>query len=209
MRRLPRNQWEPGCGHRAAGTRRAGSSVAMRCGGACRTVVAAGPATQHVDGIEQVRLRLVFLESIRQPSPIEAASLPSLDTTRAVPARAVSRPAGAPRTVISTTGSVQDSSLSAAELLEQGRQWAREQSPPGFEATPLRSRRAQLPGGGRADAFRMRQPLSPKQVMGFIARAFGDPGPPCPRIQANIPGLLAATSERERKLLDKGAAARS
>ena len=39
--------------------------------------------------------------------------------------------------------------------------------------------------------------------MGFIARAFGDPGPPCPRIQANISGLLTATSDRERKLLDE------
>ena len=96
-----------------------------------------------------------------------------------------------------------DPPSSAAELLEQGRQWAREQSPPGFQATPLRSRRAQLPGGDRADAFRMRPPPSPKRVMGFIARAFGDPGPPCPRIQANISGLLAATSERERKLLEE------
>ena len=158
---------------------------------------------QHVDGIEQVRLRLVFLEPIRQPPPATAAPLLPVATARAMPARTVSQPNHLPRTAASATTPVSDSSLSAAELLEQGRQWAREQSPPGFEATPLRSRRAQLPGGDRADAFRMRQPLSPKQVMGFIARAFGDPGPPCPRIQANISGLLAATSERERKLLDE------
>jgi hypothetical protein len=39
--------------------------------------------------------------------------------------------------------------------------------------------------------------------MCFIARAFGEPGPPGPRIQANTSGLLSATSERERKLLDE------
>ncbi len=48
----------------------------------------------------------------------------------------------------------------------------------------------------------MRPPPSPKRVMDFIARAFGDPGPPCPRIQANIAGLLSAASDRERELLE-------
>jgi hypothetical protein len=49
----------------------------------------------------------------------------------------------------------------------------------------------------------MRQPPSPKRVMDFIAKAFGDPGPPCPLIQANIADLLSATSERGRRLLDE------
>ena len=48
----------------------------------------------------------------------------------------------------------------------------------------------------------MRPPPSPKRVMSFIARAFGDPGSPCLRLQANISGLLAATSDRERKLVE-------
>lgn len=158
----------------------------------------------HADSVEQVRLRLVFLEPIRQPpSPAAVVPLPTVAWARAMPARTVNRSNRLPRTAAPATEPVSDSTVSTAELLEQGRQRAREQSPPSFQAAPLRSRRAQLPGGERADAFRMRQPPSPKRVMGFIARAFGDPGPPCPRIEANIAGLLSATSARERKLLDE------
>lgn len=157
----------------------------------------------QADKDEQARLRLVFLEPIRQPAPANVAPSPAVATRQAMPTRTANQAKPLPRTDPSATGPVPDAAASAAELLEQGRQWAREQSPPGFEATPLRSRRARLPGGERADTFHMRPPPSPKRVMGFIARAFGDPGPPCPRIQANIAGLLAATSERERKLLDE------
>ena len=157
----------------------------------------------QADRGEQVRLRLVFLEPIRQPSPIAIVPLPPDATARAMPARTMSQPDRLPRVTSSATEPVSHSAVSTAELLEQGRQWAREQSPPDFQATPLRNRRAQLPGGDRAGVFRMRPPPSPKRVMDFIARAFGDPGSPCPRIQANISGLLTATSERERKLLDE------
>lgn len=156
----------------------------------------------QTDRGEQVRLRLVFLEPVRQPPPAAVAPLPPVATARAAPARTVSRPGRFPRTAAPATEPASNSVVPAAELLEQGRQWAREQSPPDFQAAPLRSRRAQLPGGDRADTFRMRQPPSPKRVMDFIARAFGDPGPPCPRIQANIAGLLSATSEREQELLE-------
>lgn len=161
------------------------------------------PSRGQADKAEPARLRLVFLEPIRQPAPANVAPLPTVATRQAMPARAANQSRPLPGTAASATGPAPGSAASAAELLEQGRQWAREQSPPGFGATPLRSRRARLPGGERADAFRMRPPPSPQRVMGFIARAFGDPGPPCPRIQANIAGLLAATSERERKLLDE------
>jgi hypothetical protein len=164
----------------------------------------------HADRREQVRLRLVFLEPIRKPPPIAVVPLFPVATTRVVTTRSTRQPIALPPVdAPAAIKSAPDSAVSATELLEQGRQWAREQSPPSFQTAPMRNRRAQLPGGDRADAFRMRPPPSPKRVMGFIARAFGDPGPPCPRIQATIPGLLAATSERERKLLDKGAAARS
>lgn len=158
---------------------------------------------EREDSIEQVRLRLVFLDPVRQPTPATAAHLPPVATTRVVPTRVVRRPIALAPVAAPASESVPDAGVSTAELQEQGRQWAREQAPPGFQPAPLRSRRAQLPGGDRADAFRMRQPPSPKRVMGFIARAFGDPGPPCPRIQANISGLLAGSSERERKLLDE------
>ena len=152
---------------------------------------------------EQVRLRLVFLEPVRPPSPPATTSLPAPTSARTTTARAVRRPIANPPVAVSATGSATDPVASAAELQEQGRQWAREQSPPDFQAAPLRSRRAQLPGGDRAGVFRMRPPPSPKRVMDSIARAFGDPGSPCPRIQANISGLLTATSTRERELLEE------
>ncbi len=152
---------------------------------------------------EQVRLRLVFLEPVRPPSPPATAPLPAPTSARTTTARAVRRPIANPPAAVAATEPATDPVASTAELLEQGRQWAREQSPPDFQAAPLRSRRAQLPGGDRAGVFRMRPPPSPKRVMDFIARAFGDPGSPCPRIQANISGLLTATSARERKLLEE------
>lgn len=101
-------------------------------------------------------------------------------------ARTANRPERLPHAAASATEAVSGYAVAAAESREQGHQGAREHSPPGLAAAPLRRRRAQLPGGDHADAFRMRPPPSPKRVRGFIARAFGDPGPPCPRIQANI-----------------------
>ena len=158
---------------------------------------------RQTDKGEQVRLRLVFLEPAGPPSPLATASLPAPMSARTTTARAVRRPSANPPAAVAATEPATDPVVSATELLEQGRQWAREQSPPDFQAAPLRSRRAQLPGGDRAGVFRMRPPPSPKRVMDFIARAFGDPGSPCPRIQANISGLLTATSARERKLLEE------
>ena len=96
---------------------------------------------------EPVRLRLVFLQPIRQPAPAPAtiAPLPAAATARAMPARTANQPKRLPRIAASANEPVSDYAASAAELLEQGRQWAREQSPPDFAATPLRSRRANLP----------------------------------------------------------------
>lgn len=159
------------------------------------------PSRGPASGGEQVRLRLAFLEPIRPPVRAMVAPLPAAATAQTLPMRSARQPIAPPPVDASANESVPESGMSTGKLLEQGRQWAREQSPPGFQPAPLRSRRAQLPGGDRADAFRMRPPPSPKRVVGFIARAFGDPGPPCPRIQSNIAGLLAATSEREWKLL--------
>jgi hypothetical protein len=161
------------------------------------------PGLRPADKSEQLRLRLVFLEPVRPTTQVAVTSLPAVATAQAVTTRSARPSVALPPVDAPANKPAPDSAVPATELLEQGRRWAREQSPPGFQATPLRSRRAQLPGGDRADVFRMREPPSPKRVMGFIARAFGDPGPPCPRIQANISGLLAATSERERKLLDE------
>ena len=96
-------------------------------------------------------------------------------------------------------------SAAADELLEQGREWARQQTPaPTFASDPLRSRRARLPGGDAPGTFRMRDPVTPARVVEAIGTLFGGgPSSPCPRIGSNIPHLLTATSDRERELLQE------
>jgi len=150
------------------------------------------------------RLRLLFIDSALRstpPSPPTPSSEPQTQLRHS--AAAPKRPAVvlSPRSTIANP--VSELSATAAELLEQGWEQAREQATPSFAADPLRSRRPQLPGGDRRGSFRMREPLSAARVVGFIGKAFGDPGPPCPRIQARISGLLTATSDRERELLDE------
>ena len=149
------------------------------------------------------RLRLLFIDPVLRsipPSPPVPSSPRQAQIRRSAPAP--NRPAvvlSAPTAATPTS----DLPATAAELLEQGRERAREQAAPSFAADPLRSRRPQLPGGDRRSSFRMREPLTAARVVGFIGKAFGDPGPPCPRIQARISGLLTATSDHERELLEE------
>ena len=49
----------------------------------------------------------------------------------------------------------------------------------------------------------MRDPVSPASVMNAVAKGFGDPGPPCPRVKARLYGLLTSTSDKDRKLLEE------
>ncbi len=96
------------------------------------------------------------------------------------------------------------SSPSSAELIEQSRAWAHPQAPePSFTSDPLRSRRAQLPGGDAPGRFRMREPVTPAQALAMVGKLFGDPGDPCPRIRSQLNGLLTAASDRERELLQE------
>lgn len=150
------------------------------------------------------RLRLLFIDPVLRSTPS------SPPTPSSVPQAQIRHSTAAPKrpaVVLSPTPTIanptSDLPATAAELLEQGREWAREQAAPSFAANPLRSRRAQLPGGDRRGGFRMREPLTAARVVGFIGKAFGDPGPPCPRIQARISGLLTATSDHERELLEE------
>jgi len=150
------------------------------------------------------RLRLLFIDPVARPTPPPPPAPPSVLQAQ------VRRSAAAPKRpalVLSPPSTIADTapgfSATSAELLEQGREQAREQTVLSFSADPLRSRRPQLPGGDGRGTFRMREPLSAAKVVGFIGKAFGDPGPPCPRIQARISGLLTATSDRERELLDE------
>lgn len=154
---------------------------------------------------DETRMRLAFVERIVRPSarpPLPPAPRRGL---RTLPARS-----DRPSVEIASKRAERDpaaaltATATAGELLEQGREWARQQAPaPSFASDPLRSRRAQLPGGDRPESFRMRDPLTPARVVGFIGKLFGDPGPPCPRIKDGIQGLLTATSDRERDLLDE------
>jgi hypothetical protein len=150
------------------------------------------------------RLRLLFIGPVLRSTP------PSQPTPSLMPQARTRHSASAPKrpaVVLSPAPTIANPTsnlpVTAAELLEQGRDQAREQATPSFAADPLRSRRPQLPGGDRRGSFRMREPLSAARVVGFIGKAFGDPGPPCPRIRARISGLLTATSDHERELLEE------
>jgi hypothetical protein len=142
------------------------------------------------------RMRLLMLEA-RPPAPT-ASPLPPQPEAR------ISQPRPVMQTIVRNTSAPSTAPANAGELLQQGHDWARQQAPsPTFTQDPLRSRRANLPGGEQADTFRMREPRSPASAMSFIAKAFGDPGPPCPRVKARLHGLLSATSDKERKLLEE------
>jgi len=97
-----------------------------------------------------------------------------------------------------------DTNAAPFDWQQQARESADRQAPseaPDFAADPLRSRRARLPGGTQAQKFRMREPVTPAKVAGLIGQLFGGPGDPCPRVRANISGLLTATSDHDRELL--------
>ncbi len=158
-----------------------------------------GRNSQEPDSGE--RLRLVFIEPLRPRLPVTPR--PALRQARAAPAtRAVvsARPLDQAASVtLPPPASMPDTSI--VDWSEQARRVARDQAPVSFANDPLRSRRAQLPGGDRRGTFPMKEPVTPARVLGFIGQLFGDPGPPCPRTQARIQGLLTATSDRERELL--------
>ena len=147
------------------------------------------------------RMRLLMLDATpRAPTTPPPTLQPKLQI---IPPRSITRTV-VPDTSAPSTKSPPSAPADASELLQQGRDWAHQQaSTPTFTQSPLRSRRAQLPGGEHADTFRMREPRSPASVMNSIAQAFGDPGPPCPRVKARLYGLLSASSDKERKLLEE------
>lgn len=128
----------------------------------------------------------------------EAATAPAPHARQTQAAAEPSTPLPAP----AASGGGTPSGADSARLLQQARDWASQQGASDFAADPLRSRRAQLPAGGRPVA-RMREPLSAQKVVGFVGMLFGDPGSPCPRIDSRIQGLLTDTSEAGRELLQE------
>jgi hypothetical protein len=151
------------------------------------------------------RLRLVFVAPARPlppPASPPRSSVPTAQIPRSTPT--------ARRPLVVLTAPVAQTSEPAApaadQLQEQAREWAARQTSPTFAADPLGSRRAQLPGGDGRGRFRMKEPLSPQKILQKIGGMAGGPGysqSPCPRIASNLSGLLAATSEHERELLDE------
>lgn len=157
------------------------------------------------DAADEPRLRLVWVQPTPAPRPAEPAPPPPVAPRPLQVAPAAPRRQPTPTLIEQPDPQTAPAAASSADLLQQGQGWARGPSQAGtdFTPNPLHSRRAQLPGGDRGDAFRMRQPMSPARVMQAVAGLFGDPGPPCPRVQARVQGLLTATSDKERALLEE------
>lgn len=155
------------------------------------------------------RLRLVFVPRLRQTAPAAPSDPVVLPPP---PSRSV-RPAIQPQPIdLATPVGPPLPAVSPAEAAlptgwaEQTRQSVQTREPLSFSADPLRSRHAQLPGGDGRGRFRMKEPLSPQKILQKIGSMAGGPGysqSPCPRIASNLPGLLTATSEHERELLNE------
>ena len=151
---------------------------------------------------DESRMRLLWVVPPTLPKPAVAVpAQPKASHSR--PTAMASLPAS-PSVEPAAPAPVATVPASTSDLLEQGRAWAGQpEAPNDFRSDPLRSRRAQLPGGERAGSFRMQEPMSPARAMENVAKFFGDPGPPCPRAQARLQGLLTATSDKERALLQE------
>lgn len=157
------------------------------------------------------RLRLVFVPRLRQTAPAapaDALMLPPRPSSRPVrPAAIQPRPIDLATPVRPPLPAVSPTEAALPPgWAEQARQSVQMQEPLSFATDPLRNRHAQLPGGDGRGRFRMKEPLSPQKILQKIGGMAGGPGysqSPCPRIASNLPGLLTATSDRERELLDE------
>lgn len=150
------------------------------------------------------RLRLVFIPPT-PAAPVTPAAVAARPVMQLLPARPAARAALATesetRTIERTAASAEHAELASSP--EAGVPWGKPKPRPDFIPDPLRSRRAQLPGGNAPERFRMRNPVSVASVLEGVAGAFGDPGPPCPRVQQRLAGLLTDTSDRGRALLQE------
>ena len=147
-------------------------------------------------------LRLHWLTPPALPKPVVATSTKP-DALHLAPTPRPMRPS-MPAVEPTASATFATTAASANDLLEQGRAWVQQQGTANdFSSDPIRSRRAQLPGGERAGSFRMQESMSPARALENVAKFFGDPGPPCPRVRARLHELLTATSEKERALLQE------
>lgn len=150
------------------------------------------PASQRVVQPTETALQVIWIEpaaaaaSLSVPPPSQAAGVSAVrPRTRSM---APVPPASDPDAEAALP---QEADLpTAAALLEQGLQWAREQQQaPDFIPDPLRSARAGASDPGR---FAMRDPLTPAAVLRAIGTLVGGAdyeADPCPRIRRNLAAL--------------------
>lgn len=163
-----------------------------------------------------------WLLALRQTAPVhEPAALtviwierpappPPSPTPPPVPVPATPPPARAPRSHALQAVEVESASIddnvslpTAATLLDQAGDWARQQAPVAdFARDPLRHR-APPAADGR---FAMRDPVSVEDVVVAVGTLFGGgPSDPCPRIRRNLANLgtdgdAELTAEEVRRL---------
>lgn len=140
---------------------------------------------------EPAALTVIWIERPAPPPPSPTpppVSVPATSDTATPP------PARAPRSHALQAVAVERPSIddavplpSAAALLEQASDWARQQAPAAdFARDPLRHR-APPAADGR---FAMRDPVSVEDVVIAVGKLFGGgPSDPCPRIRRNLANL--------------------
>lgn len=161
---------------------------------------------QAVRGHE-VRTRLAILPArpdapplLHTPSVRPQAQATSASDMPPSSARYLPSAAAPPRQDQATPGRV------PVDWSERARDWvqAQETGPAPGAADPLRIGRSAALQDVRAEAFRTSEPVSVHRVLQGIGELFGgSPPSPCQTATANIPGLLTATSARERELLQE------
>ena len=127
------------------------------------------------------------LPIVPPPAPQPAPALTTSEITTPPPARA--RRNDALQAVDVTRQSIDDAAPlpTAAALLEQAGNWARQQAPAAdFSRDPLQHRPMPAADG----RFAMREPVSVEDVVIAVGKLFGGgPSDPCPRIRRNIANL--------------------
>lgn len=169
------------------------------------------PAPAPGAGREERRTRLVLatMTKIAKPPPSPAPhSARQAPKAKRVPPVAAQQPVAAVPAVVAPTSTAEPPRV-------QYPSWDSSPSNPrpypiaasDFSPDPLRNRPVRLPGGSRGDRFKMAPSISPaKKVVSAIGQLLGGAGyatDPCVRIQENIAGLLADTSESGREQLQE------
>lgn len=167
-------------------------------------LLALKPRYETTTPADHSRLRLIFLPRPPPPAPASpppATALPMRPGSARLPSPASSPPTSSPTPAPAT----ETASAPAVDFASQAAAWAAQSADSDFGADPLRSRRAQLPGGEQPGRFAMRPPPSPQRTLRKIGQLLGGPNyttDPCPEIREKLAGLMTDTSEAGRRALD-------